>query len=230
MLWVLITIACCGYSLELPQRGGSNEYPQHMFLWRNKQNYPLIITKYPPYLFYWRWTSGPTWWLCMHVWRITNCMKLWSLFSWDNSFEPSYEIMVLFVLRKLILQTRMHNHSVGLDAWFLAGPFVYFHTKCVRTAKAVVRLCGCAGSPELSLVAYVISTKISWAGSFISLQIMILTTTSASTIRRGWATPGYHSPIRSSMGMSCQSHCGWGLPNQGQLGHTSQCSLGEFLD
>ena len=28
-------------------RGDSNEYPQHMFLWRNKQNYPLIITKYP---------------------------------------------------------------------------------------------------------------------------------------------------------------------------------------
>ena len=23
-----------------------------MFLWRNKQNYPLIITKYPPYLFH----------------------------------------------------------------------------------------------------------------------------------------------------------------------------------
>ena len=24
-----------------------------MFLWKNKQNYPLIITKYPPYLFHW---------------------------------------------------------------------------------------------------------------------------------------------------------------------------------
>ena len=36
---------------------------------------------------------------------------------------------------------------------------------CVRTAKALVRLCGCAGSPEPSLVAYVISTIISWAGS-----------------------------------------------------------------
>ena len=24
-----------------------------MFLWRNKENYPLIITKYPPDLFYW---------------------------------------------------------------------------------------------------------------------------------------------------------------------------------
>ena len=24
----------------------------HMFLWRTVQNYPLIITKYPPYLFH----------------------------------------------------------------------------------------------------------------------------------------------------------------------------------
>ena len=29
---------CCGYSLEAPQRGASNEYPQHMFLRRNKKN------------------------------------------------------------------------------------------------------------------------------------------------------------------------------------------------
>ena len=27
----------CGYSLELPRRGGSNEYPQSMFLSRNKK-------------------------------------------------------------------------------------------------------------------------------------------------------------------------------------------------
>ena len=33
---------CCGYSLESPQQGDSNEYPQHMFLWRNKQIYPLL--------------------------------------------------------------------------------------------------------------------------------------------------------------------------------------------
>ena len=37
--------------------GGSNltsclQYPQHIFLWSNKQNYPLTITKYPPYLFH----------------------------------------------------------------------------------------------------------------------------------------------------------------------------------
>ena len=28
----------CGYSLEPPPRGGSNEYPQSMFLGRNKKN------------------------------------------------------------------------------------------------------------------------------------------------------------------------------------------------
>ena len=33
----------CGYSLELPHRGGSNKYPQYMFLSRNKKNnvYPV---------------------------------------------------------------------------------------------------------------------------------------------------------------------------------------------
>ena len=28
----------CGYSLEPPRRGGSNEYPQFMFLSRTKKN------------------------------------------------------------------------------------------------------------------------------------------------------------------------------------------------
>ena len=76
--------------------------------------------------------------------------------------EPAHEIMAFFVLRKLILQMRMRSHPVGLGVWFLVRPFVYFHTSCVRTAKALARLRGCAGSPEPSLVAYVISTIISW--------------------------------------------------------------------
>ena len=29
-----------------PRRGASNEYPQHMFLWRTGENYPRIIIKY----------------------------------------------------------------------------------------------------------------------------------------------------------------------------------------
>ena len=39
----------CGYSLE----GDSSEYLQYMLLWRTVENYPLIIIKYPPYLFHW---------------------------------------------------------------------------------------------------------------------------------------------------------------------------------
>ena len=73
-------------------------------------------------------------------------------------YEPCHEIMVLSVQRKLILQTCMHSHPVGLDVWFLVRPFVYFHISCVRTAKALARPHGCAGSPKPSLVAYVIST------------------------------------------------------------------------
>ena len=79
--------------------------------------------------------------------------------------KPSHEIMVLSVLRKLILQTRMLSHPVMRDVWCLVGPFVYYHTSCVRTAKALARLRDCAGSPEPSPVAYVISTIIAWAGS-----------------------------------------------------------------
>ena len=96
------------------------------------------------------------------------------LFSDIFTIEPCHEIMELFVLRKLILQTRMRSHPVVLDIWFLVGPFVYFHTSCVRTAKALARLCGCTGSPKPSLVAYVISTTISWAGSVIIISLVNL--------------------------------------------------------
>ena len=64
----------------------------------------------------------------------------------DNQlpFEPCHEIVVLFVLRKLILQTRMRSHPVGIDVWYLVRPFVYFNTSCVRTAKALAKLHRCA--------------------------------------------------------------------------------------
>ena len=54
--------------------------------------------------------------------------------------EPTHEIMALSILRKLILQMCMCSHPVGLDVWLLVRPFIYFHTLCVWTAKALVRL------------------------------------------------------------------------------------------
>ena len=52
MLWVLIRSTshiCCGYSLEAPRRGASNEYPQHMFSSRNKKNIDTFWLKKAPY-------------------------------------------------------------------------------------------------------------------------------------------------------------------------------------
>ena len=39
---------CCWYALEAPRRGASNEYPQHMFLWRNKKNIDTFGLKKAP--------------------------------------------------------------------------------------------------------------------------------------------------------------------------------------
>ena len=43
---ILYKNICCGFSIEEPQQGASEEDPQDMLLWRNKKNYPRIIAKY----------------------------------------------------------------------------------------------------------------------------------------------------------------------------------------
>ena len=59
-LWVLVRTAFflfllqnidCGYSLEPPHRGGSNEYPQSMFLSKNKKNRRGGSNEYPQSMF-----------------------------------------------------------------------------------------------------------------------------------------------------------------------------------
>ena len=88
-----------------------------------------------------------------------------------------HEIMVLFVLHKLILQTRMHSHPVRLDVWFSVWPVVYFHISCVPTAEALVRL----RSPEPSLIASVIR---SWPLVFLSnIQIIFEEISSSDSVK-----------------------------------------------
>ena len=100
------------------------------------------------------------WQFIVQGWSYFNTLTLswhakWAI-SWDyGTFLPPY--------------THSSNThaltSSGARCLFLVGPFVYFHISRVGTEKALVRLRWCAGSPEPSLVAYVISTIISWAGS-----------------------------------------------------------------
>ena len=50
----------CGYSLEAPHRGTSNEYPQHMISSRNKENINNFWLKKVPYL--------ELWIMQLHIW------------------------------------------------------------------------------------------------------------------------------------------------------------------
>ena len=61
----------------------------------------------------------------------------------------------------MILQKRVHSHSVGPEGGSLPGAFL-----CDGAAKVLTRLPGCAGSPEPSLFTCVISTLFSRAASF----------------------------------------------------------------
>ena len=121
-------------------------------------------------------------------------------------------------------------HPVGLDVWVLVGPFVYFHTSCMRTAKALARLrrcagealarlrrCAgealarlrrCAGSPEPSLVAYVISSIMSWAGSFIPVWTVVRLSPcwlSSDSVIFIWAP------------RSTSNICNWNISHQAEL-------------
>ena len=74
-----------------------------------------------------------------------------------------------------------HESNISIGGRFI----VYFHTSFVRTAKALARLRGCAGSPEPSLVAYICDkyhNLMSWLisasevdlSSTITLQMKVL--------------------------------------------------------
>ena len=108
-------------------------------------------------------------------------------------YEPTHEVMALIALRKLNLQTRMRSNPLGLHVWFLVEPFVYVHTLCVRTAKALARLRGCAVSPEPSLFAFAISNIISWAGS--------ITCTSYITKQKPLGYPGHELGTGVQLGL-----------------------------
>ena len=65
----------CGYSLEPPRRGGSNEYPQSMFLSRNKK---IIYTPVNPSFTIWKWgLRGSTLYRHVFVMEPKYCSLIW---------------------------------------------------------------------------------------------------------------------------------------------------------
>ena len=102
-------------------------------------------------------------------------------------------------LRKLSLQTCLCSHPVGLDLWFLVVLFVYFHTLCKRTEKALVRLFECTGSPEPSPVAcdnY--HTLMSWLKSNLNKTIKTVlknTTRTKLVLKKKTETENSDEPV-----------------------------------
>ena len=65
--------------------------------------------------------------------KIKPLCSVHSGIKYAKVFEPCHEIMVLFALRKLILQTRMGSHPVGIDVWFL----VHLSRRLTRWAYSI---------------------------------------------------------------------------------------------
>ena len=56
------------------------------------------------------------------IWVFAGRTAALLVLSCRGSYEPAREIMALFVLRKLILQTCMRSYAVWLDVWFWSDP------------------------------------------------------------------------------------------------------------
>ena len=74
----------------------------------------------------------------------------------------------MFILREIILLNGLRKlYPMELCIKIFVQTFVYFHTMYVRAAKALVVMCRYTRSFEFSLLANVISTKISRADPFM---------------------------------------------------------------
>ena len=79
----------CGYSLEPPRRGGSNEYPQSMFLIRNKKNnvYPC-----KPRFYYIKVGLGVGSKLYRHVFVMFLCCLLFEYSTNTTSYRRRFNV------------------------------------------------------------------------------------------------------------------------------------------
>ena len=82
-------------------------------------------------------SSELTWVICNRQFRAEICL----ICHQCTIYEPCHEIMVRFVLRKLMLQTRMGSHPMGLDVWFFGrSAFILY----VCEQRSLWRDCACA--------------------------------------------------------------------------------------
>ena len=67
---------------------------------------------------------------------------------YSQLYEPTHEKRDLSIVQFAFLQTCMHSNTVRPDLQLLVWSIFLFPILCERTAKALARLRGCAGSSE----------------------------------------------------------------------------------
>ena len=92
---------------------------------------------------------------CTHAWwcKITHTVVSWAR-KWD--FD-AYRICPKAACKR---PCGVSSGNIGL---IIIWVFIYIHTLCMRAVKAMARMRICAGTPEPSLLGYMISIQISWA-------------------------------------------------------------------
>ena len=101
-----------------------------------------------------------------------------SVLIWESKrlkfslIEPAHEIITLFVLRKLILQTCMRSHPVGLDVWLFGRTLRLLPYFIVCEQRRLWRNCANAQARLSLRWSTVISAIISWADSFVYLHTL----------------------------------------------------------
>ena len=93
-----------------------------------------------------------------------------SKMSLSELYGPRQANLCLRAFRHDKFQLRMPSHSEGPGIWLSVWRFPLIHCLYVQAAKVLSRLRGCAGSPEPSLLAQAISTKITWRGPYIDFK------------------------------------------------------------
>ena len=110
-------------------------------------------------------------WMRRHVWAFAGplCDKYHNSILHVCEHRSFLKFHMSHVMRLWHFPSPLNVHVqpyTGVRCLIFGWPFFYFHTSCVWTVKSLMRLRGCAGTSEPSLVAYVTSTIISWAGLF----------------------------------------------------------------
>ena len=105
-----------------------------------------------------RWTLV---WLPLNSVTVRTLDDARSLTLWYLGLEHDILMLISYAQKPpLHVPAGVSSANNGLIIFWV---FIYIHTLCMRAVKAMARMRICAGSPEPSLLGYMICAKISWA-------------------------------------------------------------------